>query len=155
MWISKKQYNSELDRITAEYKERIDMLEAIIRSETSLRAQANSERVNLIIILNEIFKMIKSIEIDTFQFGIDYIPDWFMDKVTTNEIILHNTSPDPSSTQNMCACIYKPDGSCIHANYGDFIIKEPNGDICVVDERVTIDKPMIDTMKELSEKKCE
>ena len=30
----------------------------------------------------------KPVEIEAFMFGIDYIPDWFMDKVTTNEIVL-------------------------------------------------------------------
>lgn len=31
----------------------------------------------------------KSVIIDAFRIGIDYIPDWFMNKVSTNEIILH------------------------------------------------------------------
>lgn len=34
----------------------------------------------------------KSVIIDAFRIGIDYIPDWFMNKVSTNEIILHGKS---------------------------------------------------------------
>ena len=32
------------------------------------------------------------IEIEAFRLGIDFIPDWFMDKVSSNEIILHGKS---------------------------------------------------------------
>ena len=34
----------------------------------------------------------KPVVIEAFRLGIDYIPDWFMDKVASNDIILHGKS---------------------------------------------------------------
>lgn len=53
----------------------------------------------------------KPVVVEAFRLGIDYIPDWFMDKVTTNEIILHGTS------------------GVMHAEYGDYIIQGVKGEI--------------------------
>ena len=53
------------------------------------------------------------IEIEAFRIGIDYIPDWFMNKVSSNEIILHGKSN----------CDIKTLEGIMHANYGDYIIK--------------------------------
>jgi hypothetical protein len=68
----------------------------------------------------------KPVEIEAFQFGIDYIPDWFMDKVTTNDVILkgdrsvnlHNGGADINTLEGI-----------MHANYGDYIIKGVAGEI--------------------------
>lgn len=32
----------------------------------------------------------KPVEVEAFWFGIDPMPDWFMDKVTTNDVILQH-----------------------------------------------------------------
>ena len=33
----------------------------------------------------------KPVEVEAFLLGLDYMPDWFMDRVTANDVILHNT----------------------------------------------------------------
>lgn len=61
----------------------------------------------------------KPVEIEAFRIGIDYIPDWFMDKVSSNDIILHgDTNADIKTLEGV-----------MHANYGDFIIKGIEGEI--------------------------
>ena len=65
----------------------------------------------------------KPVVIEAFQLGVDYIPDWFMDAVTKNAIILRGD--------------YKVETSCDietlegwhHANYGDYIIRGVKGEI--------------------------
>ena len=65
----------------------------------------------------------KPVVIEAFQLGVDYIPDWFMDAVTKNAIILRGD--------------YKRETSCDietlegwnHANYGDYIIRGVKGEI--------------------------
>ena len=65
----------------------------------------------------------KPVVIEAFQLGVDYIPDWFMDCVTKNAIILR--------------CDYKGETSADietlegwhHANYGDYIIRGVKGEI--------------------------
>lgn len=70
----------------------------------------------------------KPVTIEAFQLGIDYIPDWFMDKVTTNEIILHGTSSGFDHHDDTNADIKTLEG-WHHANFGDFIIKGVAGEI--------------------------
>lgn len=65
----------------------------------------------------------KPVEIEAFRLGFDHIPDWFMDCVTKNSIILRGdykgeTSADIETLEGV-----------IHAKYGDFIIKGVNGEI--------------------------
>ena len=65
----------------------------------------------------------KPIEVEAFRLGFDHIPDWFMDCVTKNSIILRGdykgeTSADIETLEGV-----------IHANYGDFIIKGIKGEI--------------------------
>ena len=66
----------------------------------------------------------KPVVVEAFKFGIDYIPDWFMDKVTTNEIILHD-----SSIADICNVDINTLEGVMHASYGDYIIKGVNGEI--------------------------
>jgi hypothetical protein len=66
--------------------------------------------------------------IEAFRLGIDHIPDWFMDKVTTNEIILHGTSSGFDHHDDTNADIKTLEG-WHHANFGDFIIKGIAGEI--------------------------
>lgn len=70
----------------------------------------------------------KPVVVEAFKLGIDYIPDWFMDKVTTNEIILHSSSTGFHHTPDTNADINTLEG-VMHANYGDYIIKGVNGEI--------------------------
>jgi hypothetical protein len=70
----------------------------------------------------------KPVTIEAFQLGIDYIPDWFMDKVTTNEIILHGTSSGFEHHDDTNADIKTLEG-WHHASFGDFIIKGVKGEI--------------------------
>ena len=61
----------------------------------------------------------KPVEIEAFRLGIFPVPVWFKDKVSKNEIILHN---------DLTADINTLEG-VMHANYGDFIIKGVAGEI--------------------------
>lgn len=70
----------------------------------------------------------KPIEVEAFQLGIDYIPDWFMDKVTTNDIVLHGKSSGFEHQNDINADIKTLEG-IMHANFGDFIIRGVNGEI--------------------------
>lgn len=70
----------------------------------------------------------KPIEIEAFRIGIDYIPDWFMDKVTTNEIILHGKSSGFEHYDDTNCDIKTLEGT-MHANFGDYIIKGINNEI--------------------------
>ena len=65
----------------------------------------------------------KPITIESFQLGVDYIPDWAMDKVTENSIILHG-----DHNGKVSADIITLEGTML-ANYGDYIIKGINGEI--------------------------
>lgn len=68
----------------------------------------------------------KPVVIEAFKFGIDYIPDWFMDKVTDNTVVLHYMGK-----------LYPQEGYCeiktlegvMIGNVGDYIIKGVKGEI--------------------------
>ena len=64
----------------------------------------------------------KPVVIEAFKLGVDYIPDWFMDAVTANKVILHG---EFGSTN---ADILTLEG-WIHANYGDYVIQGVKGEI--------------------------
>jgi len=64
----------------------------------------------------------KPVVIEAFKLGVDYIPDWFMDKVTTNEVILHTCSKGTN------ADIHTLEG-WHHACYGDYIIRGVKGEL--------------------------
>lgn len=68
------------------------------------------------------------IEIEAFRLGIDFIPDWFMDKVSSNEIILHRKLTGFQHYDDTNADIQTLEG-VMHANYGDYIIKGIQGEI--------------------------
>ena len=70
----------------------------------------------------------KPVIIEAFRLGIDYIPDWFMDKVTSNKIILHGKSTCFDHYNDTNCDINTLEG-IMHANYGDYIIKGVNGEI--------------------------
>ena len=70
----------------------------------------------------------KPVVIDAFKLGVDYIPDWFMDAVTANEVILHGTSSGFDHVADTNADIHTLEG-WHHANYGDYIIRGVKGEI--------------------------
>ena len=65
------------------------------------------------------------VEIEAFRMGIDYIPDWFMDKVSANEIILHGKSSGFEHYDDTHCTIKTLEGN-MKGNYGDYIIKGVN-----------------------------
>ncbi|HEK9103314.1 TPA: hypothetical protein SUB30_004788 [Bacillus pseudomycoides] len=71
------------------------------------------------------------IVIEAFRYGIDDRPDWFQDKVTSNEIITYCgdelSSPFQRSTNLWCE-IHTLEGR-MKASYGDYIVEDANGDI--------------------------
>ena len=68
----------------------------------------------------------KPVVIEAFRLGIDYIPVWFMDKIITNEIILHDR---PDTNLGICNVDINTLEGVMHANYGDYIIQGVNGEI--------------------------
>ena len=87
----------------------------------------------------------KPVIIEAFQLGIDYIPDWFMNKVSENEIILHGTSSGFEHHDDT-NCDIKTLEGWIHASFGDFIIKGIKGEIypCKPDIFKATYEPIID-----------
>ena len=67
----------------------------------------------------------KPVVIEAFKFGVDPIPDWFMDKVTTNDIILHSDNPYRSLSHCEIATL---EGIML-CSHGDFIIRGIKGEI--------------------------
>lgn len=67
--------------------------------------------------------------VEAFRLGCDNIPDWFMDKVTMNEVILHRSSFGFGHHCDVNADIIMPTGVSLHANFGDYIVKSSNGDL--------------------------
>lgn len=70
----------------------------------------------------------KPVEVEAFQLGIDGIPDWFMNRVTDNTVILHGTSSGFYDGHDTNADIKTLEG-IMHANYKDFIIQGINGEL--------------------------
>ena len=76
--------------------------------------------------------MKKPVMIEAFRIGIDYIPDWFMDRVSNNTIILHGTSSG-FEHHNDTNCDIQTLEGIMHADYGDYIIKGVKDGIYVYD----------------------
>lgn len=67
--------------------------------------------------------------VDAFQLGHEGIPDWFWNRVNTNEIILRGEDWGPLKSCD----ITNSDGSITHfANRGDWIIQLPGNKIQAV-----------------------
>ena len=80
----------------------------------------------------------KPVIIEAFKLGVDNIPDWFMDKVTANEIILHHIPFHESRADNygQIWCEIKTLEGVMTAHEGqDYIIKGINGEVypCKID----------------------
>ncbi len=70
----------------------------------------------------------KPVVIEAFKLGVDYMPDWFMDAVTENEVVLHGTSSGFDHVYDTNADIHTLEG-WHHANYGDYIIRGVKGEL--------------------------
>ena len=70
----------------------------------------------------------KPVEIEAFQFYIDSMPDWFMDKVSTNDIILENCDYNRYPIQE-AYCLIRTLEGMMTAHGGDYIIKGIQGEI--------------------------
>jgi hypothetical protein len=60
----------------------------------------------------------KPVIIEAFRYYIDFIPDWFMDKVTSNQIIMHPTHCEINTLEGL-----------MRGEKGDYIIKGVQGEI--------------------------
>ena len=69
----------------------------------------------------------KPVVIEAFKYGIDYVPDWFMDKVTSNEIITYVGTDIRDSSEYYCEI--KTLEGIMRGNCGDYIIKGVQGEI--------------------------
>lgn len=65
----------------------------------------------------------KPVVIEAFKLGVDYIPDWFMNKVSSNDIILRGEYRDLQSAE-----INTLEG-VMTANKGDYVIQGVKGEI--------------------------
>lgn len=63
----------------------------------------------------------KPVVIEAFRIGIDHIPDWFMNKVSINDILLCNIEGNTE-------CEIKTLEGWMHGNYGDYIIQGVKGE---------------------------
>ena len=70
----------------------------------------------------------KPVIVEAFKFYVDNIPDWFMDKVTTNDIILRNCGYHKYSIEEAYCEINTLEGVMVGRG-GDYIIKGVNGEI--------------------------
>lgn len=59
----------------------------------------------------------KPVTIDAFCLGVDPLPNWFLDKVSTNQIVLHGMY----GQRNQCQ-IHTPEG-VMTGDHGDWIIQ--------------------------------
>ena len=64
----------------------------------------------------------KAVVIEAFRLGVDNMPDWFMDKVTQDDVLLHEDE------FGLYADIHTLEG-WHHASYGDYIIKGVKGEL--------------------------
>lgn len=74
----------------------------------------------------------KPVVIEAFQFGAENIPDWFMDAVTANTVVLHCDNENERGPFDECinqvAIIHTLEGDHL-ANSGDYIIKGIKGEL--------------------------
>ena len=68
------------------------------------------------------------VEIEAFQFYVDAMPDWFMDAVTNNIVILRNCNYKKYSIEEAYCEITTLEG-VLRCNGGDYIIKGVKGEI--------------------------
>lgn len=77
----------------------------------------------------------KPVEIEAFKFYVDDMPDWFMDGVTENKIILNNCNHDQYDLNQAYCEIETLEGTMV-AYGGDYIIQGIEGEIYPCKERI-------------------
>jgi hypothetical protein len=70
----------------------------------------------------------KPVEIEAFEFYVDPIPDWFMNKVSSNDITLRNCDYKRYSIDE-AYCEIKTLEGIMRGDGGDYIIKGVEGEI--------------------------
>lgn len=70
----------------------------------------------------------KPVVVEAFQFYVEPMPNWFMNKISSNEIVLKNCNHDRYSANDAYCEIKTLEGTMI-ANAGDYIIKGVEGEI--------------------------
>lgn len=70
----------------------------------------------------------KPVVIEAFRFYIDSMPDWFMDEVTKNKIVLHKCKLGRFEIKEAYCEIETLEG-VMRGNGGDYIIKGVDGEI--------------------------
>ncbi|MED3574506.1 hypothetical protein [Cytobacillus praedii] len=70
----------------------------------------------------------KPVEVEAFKFYVDPMPDWFMDKVSSNEIILRNCNYNRYSADEAFCRINTLEG-VMEGRGGDYIIKGIQGEV--------------------------
>ncbi len=73
----------------------------------------------------------KPVVIEAFKMGVDARPDWFQDKVSSNEIITFvvGESSDNPFDFNKTGCIINTLEGNMTADYGDYVIQGVKGEI--------------------------
>jgi len=75
----------------------------------------------------------KPVVIDAFRIGKDDIPDWALDKIADNTIILRSNAPDnchiDQRNEYETSCVIKTLEGNMTGDYGDYIIKGVEGEI--------------------------
>ncbi|MGD6898611.1 hypothetical protein [Bacillus infantis] len=70
----------------------------------------------------------KPVEVEAFKFYVDPMPDWFMDKVTSNDVILLNCNYNIYGIDEAYCDILTLEGT-MRAGGGDYIVKGVQGEI--------------------------
>jgi hypothetical protein len=70
----------------------------------------------------------KPVEIEAFKFYVDGMPDWFMDKVSSNDVVLHNCDYRRFDIDEAYCEIKTLEGT-MRSDGGDFIIRGVKGEI--------------------------
>lgn len=68
--------------------------------------------------------------VEAFQFGVDNIPDWFMDKVTSKEADIFQER----RIGGKITCDYKRDGISVNVNKGEYIMINIKGELSHLSE---------------------
>ncbi len=70
----------------------------------------------------------KPVVIEAFKLGADPMPDWFLDAITENRVILHGSSSGFHHVYDTSAEIVTLEGT-MHADYGDYILLGVKGEL--------------------------
>lgn len=77
----------------------------------------------------------KPVVIDAFRFYVDNMPDWFFNKVGTDDIVLMNCDYKKFSIKQAYCRIHTLEGTMV-ANGGDYIVQGIDGEIYPVKKEI-------------------